>query len=113
MFFDMRGRFAVDSKGPIIGCHVIDTPEEVIEFLLHEDGLALPLTYDQLKSNINDVDKWSADSEGMLYEWSLQVGFRSVWVRRTSPLPTLLVQKCLWCGTNHSGGPDFCYQNEE
>ena len=111
-FTDYRGRFAVWVQHPEPNSHIVDTPCEVIEFLLHEDGCNLQIPYQVLQDHLNSPFNWKYSKEGLPVSWSILVGETAVWVLRTTVLPTLLKQKCLWCGLEYKGGPEFCCQIE-
>jgi len=96
-FSDIDSRFMVWVQAPSPACHIVETPDEVLEFLVHKDGLNIGIDRALLKANMDDPANWKFDADGMAHSWAVAYGFHSVWVYVVTPLPTLLEQKCLYC----------------
>ena len=79
-FSDIDSRFMVWVQAPSPACHIVETPDEVLEFLVHKDGLNIGIDRALLKANMDDPANWKFDADGMAHSWAVAYGFHSVWV---------------------------------
>jgi hypothetical protein len=90
MFRDLKGTFAAWVQMPTPACHCFEFTDEVVEWLLHEDGANLQMSELELINHLDNEANWLKDADNYLFQWSIQVGFTSVFLFRITPVPTLL-----------------------
>lgn len=108
MFEGMIGRFSLIVRAPYQACYLCDLPQEVIDFILHKDGADIKMDQKTLIGYMNDPNNWTRDSDGHYLSCHVKHGFTWVEVLLLSPLPTLLFNRCSWCGQSHYGGQENC-----
>ena len=76
-FGEVTGPFAVTCRGEGWMCQIMQTPEDVLWFLLNNDGgigLSETETKEDVVLYLQDDDNWIMDDGGEPFEWSFDLG---------------------------------------
>lgn len=73
----LSGPLVVTFRGEGAQCRILDTPEDVIHFLMSEEygaGFENDWTVEELLAELQDVDNWTFDEGNEAFEFRMGIG---------------------------------------
>jgi len=107
-FREVVGPFTIWVEAPSPGVYLLPTAEDVLDFLTHEDGANVDGTRQQLINWLSKSETWSKDADGNIVRCFAAQGFTKFSLFRNGVTPTILIDRCAWCGETHLGGLEYC-----
>lgn len=73
----LRGPLVVTFRGEGSQCRIVDTPEDVMHFLMSEEhgaGFEINWTTEELLAELQDADNWTFDEGNEAFEFRMGIG---------------------------------------